>query len=118
VGQDVRFQVDGFQQRSFAGKVARINPTAEAGSRSMLVYISVDNADSALRGGMFAKGSITTEKSAHAAGAAGGAAQGKGRDVVYKIEGGKVLAQPVRWACATRTKAWPKCTAAWPAAPR
>ncbi len=62
-GQEVHFSVDGFGQRSFNGKVARINPTTEAGSRTMLVYIQVDNADGALRGGMFAKGSITTEKS-------------------------------------------------------
>ena len=64
IGQEVRFKVDGFAQRDFVGKVARINPTTEAGSRSMLVYISVDNSDGALRGGMFAKGDITTEKSA------------------------------------------------------
>ncbi|MDB5754786.1 MAG: efflux transporter periplasmic adaptor subunit, partial [Massilia sp.] len=50
VGQEVQFKVDGFQQRAFVGKVARINPTTEAGSRSMLVYVSVDNSDAALRG--------------------------------------------------------------------
>ena len=97
VGQDVRFQVDGYQQRSFAGKVARINPTTEAGSRSMLVYISVDNADSALRGGMFAKGSITTEQSKRMPLMPLAALRKeKGVDVVYKIEGGKVLVQAVR----------------------
>jgi membrane fusion protein, multidrug efflux system len=97
VGQEVRFQVDGYQQRSFAGKVARINPTTEAGSRSMLVYISVDNADSALRGGMFAKGSITTEQSKRMPLMPLAALRKeKGVDVVYKIEGGKVLVQPVK----------------------
>ncbi len=64
VGQEVAFKVDGYNGRTFTGKVARINPTTEAGSRSMLVYISVANADGALRGGMFAKGAITTDKSA------------------------------------------------------
>ena len=39
-------------------------PPPRAGSRAMLVYISVDNGDGALRGGMFAKGSIVTERSA------------------------------------------------------
>ncbi len=96
-GQDVQFRVDGFGSRAFAGKVARINPSAEAGSRAMLVYISVDNADSALRGGMFAKGSITTDTSAvmpllplSALRKEGGA------DVVYRIDGGKVVSQPVK----------------------
>jgi membrane fusion protein (multidrug efflux system) len=96
VGQEVRFRVDGFAQRDFAGKVARINPTAEAGSRSMLVYISVDNRDAALRGGMFAKGDITTEKSAVTPVVPLAAVRGdKGQQVVYKIEGNKVVSQPV-----------------------
>ncbi|WP_312440690.1 efflux RND transporter periplasmic adaptor subunit [Janthinobacterium sp.] len=63
IGQEVRFKVDGFGARDFAGKVARINPTTESGSRAVLVYIAVDNGDGALRGGMFAKGSIVTERS-------------------------------------------------------
>ncbi|MES2758442.1 MAG: efflux RND transporter periplasmic adaptor subunit [Pseudomonadota bacterium] len=96
VGQDVKFKVDGFPQRDFAGRVARISPTTEAGSRSMLVYISVDNADGVLRGGMFAKGGITTEKSAATPVVALAALRTeKGRQVVYTIEGNKVVAQPV-----------------------
>jgi RND family efflux transporter MFP subunit len=96
VGQEARFKVDGFDGRVFTGKVARINPTTEAGSRAMLVYISVDNADGALRGGMFAKGSVTTEKSAPSPLVALAAVRKEdGRDVVYRIDGGKVVAQPV-----------------------
>lgn len=96
VGQEVRFKVDGYAQRDFAGKVARISPTAEAGSRSMVVYIAVDNSDAALRGGMFAKGSITTEKSAASPLVPLSALRtDKGQQVVYKIEGNKVLSQPV-----------------------
>jgi membrane fusion protein (multidrug efflux system) len=97
VGQEVRFKVDGFQDRAFSGTVARINPTAEAGSRSMLVYVSVDNRDAALRGGMFAKGSITTRKSAPAPLVPLAALRKEqGKDVVYKIEGNKVVSQPVQ----------------------
>ena len=96
-GQEVRFKVDGFQNRAFVGKVARINPTTEAGSRSMLVYISVDNADGALRGGMFAKGTISTEKSAVKPLLPIAALRKEnGQDVVYKVEAGKVVAQPVK----------------------
>jgi RND family efflux transporter MFP subunit len=97
VGQEATFRVDGFDGRSFSGKVARINPTTETGSRAMLVYINVDNADGALRGGMFAKGSITTEKSAASALVPLGALRKEGgRDVVYRIDNNKVVAQPVR----------------------
>jgi membrane fusion protein (multidrug efflux system) len=97
VGQQVRFRVDGFQNRGFVGTVARINPTTEAGSRAMLVYISVDNADGALRGGMFAKGHITTEKSQLMPLLPLAALRKENNlDVVYAIEANKVVARPVK----------------------
>jgi len=96
-GQEVRFKVDGFQNRGFVGTVARINPTTEAGSRSMLVYISVNNADGALRGGMFAKGTITTEKSQRMPLLPLAALRKEnGQDVGYTVEAGKVVARPVK----------------------
>jgi membrane fusion protein, multidrug efflux system len=97
VGQEVQFKVDGFGDRNFVGKVLRINPAAEAGSRAMLVYIGVDNPDGALRAGMFAKGVVTTEKSAvHPLLPLGAVQKEKGQDVVYRVDGGKVVVQPVR----------------------
>ena len=96
VGQEERFKVDGFDKRAFAGKVARINPATETGSRSMLVYISVDNTDQLLRAGMFAKGEITTEKSNARPIVPLAALRKEGaRDVVYRVDGGKVVATPV-----------------------
>ena len=97
VGQEVQFKVDGFGDRHFAGKVLRINPAAEAGSRAMLVYIGVDNPDGVLRAGMFAKGMVTTEKTAaRPLLPLLGLRQDHGRDVVYRIDGGKIVAQPVK----------------------
>lgn len=64
VGQKVRFRVSGFGDRQFEGEVQRINPLTAAGSRAIPVYIAVPNADSALKGGMFAQGELlldTTE---------------------------------------------------------
>ena len=96
VGQDVAFKVDGYPGRTFTGKVARINPTTEAGSRSMMVYVSVANADAALRGGMFAKGSLTTTKSQPAALLPLAALRRENNaDVVYTVEHGKVVSTPV-----------------------
>ncbi len=96
VGQEVQFKVDGYPGRAFLGKVARINPTTETGSRSMLVYINVDNADGALSGGMFAKGNITTQKSAVMPLIPMAAIrQENNANVVYKVEGNKVVAQAV-----------------------
>jgi len=97
VGQEVQFRVDGFGERTFAGKVVRINPATEAGSRAMLVYIGVDNPDGLLRAGMFAKGTVVTEKSsARPLLPVGAVRQENGRDVVYRVDGGKVVAQPVK----------------------
>jgi RND family efflux transporter MFP subunit len=96
VGQEVRFTVDGYDRRDFAGKVARINPTTEAGSRAMIVYISVDNPDGALRAGMFAKGAITTAKSAlHPLVPLAALRHDGGHELVYRIDAGQVVAQPV-----------------------
>ncbi len=66
VGQSVRFTVDGFGTRPFEGKVERINPVAEAGSRSLTVYLSVPNPDGSLKGGMFAKGTLVLDANASA----------------------------------------------------
>ena len=56
VGQTVRLNVEG-SNRSLTGKVARINPSAVAGSRSVLAYLSLDTTEG-LRQGLFAQGSI------------------------------------------------------------
>lgn len=55
-GQPVLLRVEGFGEREFRGTLARINPQARAGTRAIPVYVAVDNADGALRGGMFASG--------------------------------------------------------------
>ncbi|HUP28845.1 MAG TPA: efflux RND transporter periplasmic adaptor subunit [Usitatibacter sp.] len=60
LGQEVAFQVDGFQARRFAGKVERVNPSAEPGSRSIAVFVTLANADASLKGGMFANGTLAT----------------------------------------------------------
>jgi RND family efflux transporter MFP subunit len=59
VGQEVNFRVEGFGEREFRGRIDRINPATQSGSRSILVYAVLPNQDQALKGGMFAKGSVT-----------------------------------------------------------
>lgn len=95
-GQIVNFNVDGFNGRAFVGKVARINPSAENGSRSIMVYVSVDNTDNALKGGMFAKGTITLEKSAAVPVVPLSALrEEKGQSLVHQVVDGKIVAQAV-----------------------
>ena len=68
VGQTAELQIEGSSRR-IAAKVARINPSALAGSRNVLAYLSLDNnADSSaggglpLRQGLFASGTLGTER--------------------------------------------------------
>ena len=60
VGQAIAVRIDGFAGRVFKGKVERVSPSAEAGSRSIAVFAALPNADRALRGGMFANGTVAT----------------------------------------------------------
>ena len=58
VGMPVELAVDGFGERKFNGRIGRINPSTEPGTRAILVYVGMKNADAALRSGMFANGRI------------------------------------------------------------
>jgi RND family efflux transporter MFP subunit len=60
--QTVHFTVDGFGARQFEGKVARINPVAESGTRAIKLFVTVPNSDASLRGGMFAQGVVTVSQ--------------------------------------------------------
>ena len=58
IGMTVDLTSDGFGDRRFSGRIERINPATEAGTRSILVYVGIPNDDRSLRGGMFATGRI------------------------------------------------------------
>ena len=60
-GQTVNVDVDGITGRSFVGTVDRINPVATSGTRTIPVYILIDNDAQILRGGMFATGRIVVD---------------------------------------------------------
>ena len=62
VGQTVRLSVHGLKGEHFAGTVDRVSPVAEAGTRSIKVYLSLDNPEGRLRGGMFVTGEIVVEE--------------------------------------------------------
>ncbi len=60
IGRPATLRVDGLAEPVTA-RVARINPSAQTGSRSVMAYLAVD-AHPALRQGLFAKGSIETAR--------------------------------------------------------
>ncbi len=57
IGQKVELNIEGLSQR-FDGKVVRINPSTQAGSRAVSVYVQVSNPSNLLRVGMFAEGRL------------------------------------------------------------
>lgn len=57
VGQSVDFKVE-TNAKVYQGTITRINPVAEIGTRSYLVYIDFDNTKYQLKAGQFVKGQI------------------------------------------------------------
>jgi RND family efflux transporter MFP subunit len=55
VGQLVRFSAEG---RAFDGRVARVSPTVDPSTRSVMVYVQVPNVGGSLKGNTFASGRI------------------------------------------------------------
>ncbi|QBK04611.1 efflux RND transporter periplasmic adaptor subunit [Hylemonella gracilis] len=65
VGQQARLQVEGMAE-PLPARVVRINPSTQAGSRSVLIYLQLDARDvgkAGLRQGLFAQGTLATESS-------------------------------------------------------
>ena len=58
VGQTIRFRIQGLADQQFNGTINRINPIANAQSRTINFYAKVDNSSQQLRAGLFAEGSI------------------------------------------------------------
>ncbi|MGH8832134.1 MAG: efflux RND transporter periplasmic adaptor subunit [Polaromonas sp.] len=65
VGQRAELQIEGSRQ-TVSAQVVRINPSAQAGSRSVLAYLSIDNNAGSgalpLRQGLFAQGTLGTAR--------------------------------------------------------
>jgi membrane fusion protein (multidrug efflux system) len=96
VGQKVRFRVSGFGDRQFEGEVQRINPMTADNSRAIPVYIAVPNADSALKGGMFAQGELQLNTMQPVLAVAQRAVREEaGANYVYTLRGEKIERTPV-----------------------
>ena len=105
VGQAVAFSVDGYGARIFSGEVNRINPATQAGSQSISVFIVMPNADLALKGGMFAKGSLQIARLDKTATIPLSSLRyDNGLTFVYQINGGKVAKTPVKLGVRDETR--------------
>jgi len=66
VGQAATVTLEGFGDRPFAGRVMRISPTTQQGSRSIPVYVEILDREDNLRGGLFGTGAINVKEKANA----------------------------------------------------
>ena len=91
LGQPVTLRVEGLDI-SFSGRVTRINPSTQNGSRSVLVYVQVPNPQSMLRAGMFAEAQLTLRsKTGVLALPLGALHKDSSATYVYAIEDGKLV---------------------------
>ena len=101
VGQTAELKIEGSPQTVIA-RVARINPSAQAGSRSVLAYLSLDNLDAAtdaraqaLRQGLFAQGTLGTSRTSVVAAPLDSVRTDKPQPYLQVIENGQVVHRAV-----------------------
>lgn len=93
VGQAARLQIDGFKD-AVPATVVRINPSTQAGTRAVMVYLSVQP-QPGLRQGLFAKGSIELQRRAALVVPTGAVRVDQAKPYVLTVMEGKVVQKPV-----------------------
>ena len=95
-GMAATLAVDGMPDARFAARVDRVNPATEPGTRSIVVFLTVPNADHVLKSGMFANGTIRLAASAPLSVLPASAVRSEaGQPVVWTIEAGKLTRRAV-----------------------
>ena len=96
VGQPVELRIEGVAEAQ-VGRIARVSPSTQAGTRSVPVYIALDNRDPAVRAGLFAQGSLAVETRENVLTVPVSAVRDAGaRTFVYAIVDGQLVERDVR----------------------
>jgi membrane fusion protein (multidrug efflux system) len=96
-GATIRFHVDGYPNDVFEGKVDRVNPTTEPGTRQVRIYMRLPNPEGRLVGGLFASGRVLDQVREQALAAPIGTIRKEGQvEVVYRLRGGRAQRLPIR----------------------
>ena len=100
VGQRALLQVEG-SRTPIQAQVARINPSAQSGSRNLLAYLAIDNNNAnaggapLLRQGLFAQGTLGTSESAQLAVPTSAIRTDQPTPYVQAVENGLLVYKPV-----------------------
>jgi RND family efflux transporter MFP subunit len=93
VGQAATVQIDGMAQ-AVAARVARINPSAQTGTRSVLAYLSLADTPG-LRQGLFARGSVELQRKSALVVPTSALRFDQARPYVLAVENGKAVQRNV-----------------------
>lgn len=94
IGQTARLQVDGLPE-AMAARVARINPSAQTGSRSVMVYLALDP-HPALRQGLFARGRVAVAQTQSLAVPLAAVRTDLSQPYVLQVQDGKAVLKTVK----------------------
>jgi RND family efflux transporter MFP subunit len=98
LGRTVALTVSQLDSTSVTGRISRINPTVDAATRQIRIYVDIPNATGRLVGGLFASGRVVVREVSGAVAVPRSAVrtEGDGRTaVVYVIASGKIARRPV-----------------------
>jgi len=89
-------EIEGLADRTFIGRVERINPAAEPGSRTINVYVALPNENSLLKAGMFARVRLRVQRDREVAALPISAIQSEaGQSIVWTIADSKLVKRVV-----------------------
>jgi RND family efflux transporter MFP subunit len=95
-GMPVEVFVEGTGGRKVMGRIDRINPSAETGTRTVNLYVSIPNNEALLKTGMFARAVLTIAPQNETAALPLAALRGdEGQQHVWVIAGGKLAQRSV-----------------------
>ena len=95
VGAPIAFSITGYPGRTFKGRIERVNPSADATTRQIPVFVSIDNADGKLVAGLFAEGRATPTTGATLLVPGSAVERANGSASVVLLAGGRIERRPV-----------------------
>jgi len=96
IGQSVELRIEGVSARQ-VGRIVRIAPATQAGTRSVPIYIALDNRDPSVRAGLFAQGVLAIDqRDGVLAIPIGAVRDAGGRTFVYAIANDKLIERDIK----------------------